>query len=344
MIRVGIYGATGYTGCELVKILLGHPGVEIGFITSETYRGKRYSEVFPCAYEGRLLSMEEAGVEGVEAVFVCLPHTTAMELIAEIYRPDLKVIDLSADFRFTDPAGYRKWYGVEHLVPELLGHSVYGLPELFRESIAGAQIVGNPGCYPTGVILALAPLARAGVLGAAEVIIDAKSGVTGAGRKTSLTAHFVEVNEDLLPYKVGRAHRHVGEMEQVLASLAQNPVQVVFTPQLAPFSRGILSTIYVNTGDQDIEELQRLYQDAYTGEPFVHLLPPGEPARLAYVRHNNACVIGLSPVEGSDTLVVSSAIDNLVKGASGQAVQNFNLLFGLAETLGLASVAGKVGG
>ncbi|MBN2288882.1 MAG: N-acetyl-gamma-glutamyl-phosphate reductase [Candidatus Glassbacteria bacterium] len=343
MIRVGIYGATGYTGQELVEILLGHPQAELGFLTSETYRGKKYSEVLPCACEMPLAGAAEADVSSVEAVFVCLPHTTAMEKIAEIYGPGLKIIDLSADFRFGSPDEYARWYGVEHKAPELIGHSVYGLPELFRERIPGAGIVGNPGCYPTGAILALAPAASAGLLGGdARVIIDAKSGVSGAGRKADLMYNFVEVSEDIRPYKIGRAHRHVGEMESVLGSLAGNAVGVVFTPQLAPFSRGILYTIYLDSGGADLARVRRLYERAYAEEPFVCLLPPEEPARLAYVRGNNACVIGLHRVEGSKTVVITAAIDNLVKGASGQAVQNFNLLFGLPETTGLSSVPGRL--
>ncbi len=343
MIRVGIYGATGYTGCELVRILLGHPEVEIVFLTSETYRGKQYAEVFPCAYDKRLIGIDEADASAVEVGFVCLPHTTAMELIAKIYRPGFKVIDLSADFRFSDPVEYGKWYGVEHCAPQLIERSVYGLPELFRDRISGAGIVGNPGCYPTGAILALAPLATAGVLEeAAEVVIDAKSGVSGAGRKADLLTHYVEVNEDILPYNLGREHRHVGEMEHVLGTLANKAVRVVFTPQLAPFSRGILFTIYVNTGSQSESTLRELYERTYADEPFIHLLAPNESARLAYVRQNNACVIGLHEVAESSTTVVTSAIDNLLKGASGQAVQNFNIMFGLPETTALSSIPGKL--
>jgi N-acetyl-gamma-glutamyl-phosphate reductase len=343
MIKVGIYGATGYTGCQLVKILLSHPEVEIAFLTSETYKGKRYSEVFSCAYDMHLVGADKADTSEVEAVFVCLPHTTAMERIAEIYREDLKIIDLSADFRFSDTVEYGNWYGVEHLAPELLEKSIYGLPELYRDRILGAGIIGNPGCYPTGAILALAPAARDGLLeNAAGVIIDAKSGVSGAGRKANLISQYVEVNEDIQPYKIGRKHRHVGEMEHILGSLSQDKVRVVFTPQLAPFSRGILYTIYIDTGGRNIAELRKLYEQAYTDEPFVHLLGPDEPARLEYIRGNNGCVIGLHEVAGSSVTVITAAIDNLVKGASGQAVQNFNILFGLPETTGLTSVVGRL--
>ncbi len=343
MIRVGIYGATGYSGNELVKILMGHCRVELAFLTSETYKGKKYSEVFPCACDKRLVGADEADASAVEAVFVCLPHTAAMELIAKIYRPGLKIIDLSADFRFSDPLEYLKWYGVEHRAPQLIEQSAYGLPELFRGRIAGADIVGNPGCYPTGALLALAPPARAGLLEeAGEVVIDAKSGVSGAGRKAELMYQFVEVNEDILPYKVGREHRHVGEMEHVLGTLAQKAVRVVFTPQLCPFSRGILYTIYLDTGGKGAAGLRDLYEQAYANEPFIHLLQPNEPARLAYIRHNNACVIGVNEVAESSITVVTAAIDNLVKGASGQAVQNFNILFGFPEVTALSSVAGKL--
>ncbi len=341
MIRVGIYGATGYSGYELVRILLGHPQAELAFLTSESYAGKRLSEVYPCGIELPLIDSGAADPSAVEAVFTCLPHTTAMETIARIYRPGLKVIDLSADFRFRTAAEYRRWYGTEHAAPQLLEKSAYGLCELFREQIGQAEIVGNPGCYPTGMLLALAPLARAGLLGEGEVIVDAKSGVSGAGRKAALGSHFVEVNEDLLPYKVGREHRHVGEMEEVLSTLAGAPRTVVFTPQLAPWSRGILSTIYLHP-QADAARVRALYREAYDREPFVTVLPEGRAAQLAQVAHNNSCVLAVHPVRDSRTVVVSAAIDNLVKGAAGQAVQNFNILFGLAETVGLEAPGGRI--
>jgi len=341
MIRVGIYGATGYTGYELVKILLGHPEVEISYLTSETYKGKSLSEVFPCSIEKRLIGMEEADPEAVEAIFCCLPHTTAMELIGKVFRPGLKVVDLSADFRFRDAREYSRWYETEHRAAHLLPKSAYGLPELFREEIASCEIVGNPGCYPTAVLLALAPAASSGLLAENEVLVDAKSGVSGAGRKADLAYNFVEVNENIIPYQIGRVHRHVGEMESVLSSLAGKEMKVVFTPQLAPFSRGILATVYFRTG-MGAGALRDLYIQRYHQEPFVTVLGEGKPAHLAYTLHNNCCVIGVHEAASSSFTVVTAAIDNLIKGAAGQAVQNFNILFGLEETAGLATSSGRI--
>ncbi|MFH1069454.1 MAG: N-acetyl-gamma-glutamyl-phosphate reductase [Candidatus Glassbacteria bacterium] len=343
MIKVGIYGASGYTGFELTGILLGHPEVELVFATSASYAGKKMSEVFPCLLDLELIPPAKAEPGKVEAVFCCLPHTASMETIRKIYRPGLRVIDLSADFRFSDPEAFRKWYGVEHVAPELIKKAAYGLPELFRREIALSEIVGNPGCYPTGAILAVAPLAAEKLLEKnAEIIIDAKSGVSGAGRKLDLATHFVEVNENIVPYKLGRTHRHVGEIEAVLSRLAGRELKVAFTPQLVPISRGILSTVYVRTGTREFAEIVKLYRQFYRDEPFVTVLEDGQPAQLGYVRYNNRCVIGLHQVEGTALVMVSSAIDNLVKGAAGQAVHNFNIMFGISETTGLTAASGRI--
>lgn len=345
MIKVGIYGATGYTGIELVKILRAHKNVKIKFLTSETYSGQKFSEVFKFPLDTVLVPAVEADSNAVDCVFTCLPHTTAMNLIAEIYRPGLKVIDLSADFRFSDAGVYEKWYGVSHLKPELIGDSAYGLPEYFRETIRGASIIGNPGCYPTGALLAMAPLLEAELVDRnADIIVDAKSGVSGAGRKGSLGNHFCEVDEDLQPYKVGRSHRHVGEIEFQASKFAGHERKVIFTPHLAPFVRGILSTVYLKVPGAEINEIRKLYEGRYNMEPFVHLLPQGQTSSLGWVRGNNGCALSLHPVEGSDTLLVVSAIDNLLKGASGQAVQNMNLVFGFAESEGLTTVGGDIPG
>lgn len=343
MISVGVYGASGYTGLELVRILLGHPQAEIAFVTSESYSGKKLSDIFPCGIDLELIPAEKADTSKLDAVFTCLPHTTAMATIAQIYRQGLKVIDLSADFRFGDPADYRRWYGVEHTAPALLAKSVYGLPELFREKIRDAEIVGNPGCYPTTVLLPVGPLAARGWLeGAATLIADSKSGVTGAGRKASLGSHFVEVNEELLPYKFGRGHRHVGEMETILSSLAGRDIKVAFTPHLAPFNRGILSTLYITGGSHSAAEIAGLLEGYYKSEPFVSVLPGGRPAQLGHVQYNNRCVIGVHDVPETEVVLITSAIDNLIKGAAGAAVQNFNLVFGFDETAGLVSGSGRI--
>lgn len=341
MIKVGVYGATGYTGIELVRILLGHPQAELAFLTTKPFKGQNFSDVFPGAPELRLCSTGQADAGAVDAIFTCLPHTIAMELIKRIYRPGLKVIDLSADFRFATPRHYKQWYGVEHLAPELLSKSAYGLPEFFREEITGCEIVGNPGCYPTCALLALGPLAEEGLLQDSEVIIDAKGGVSGAGRKASLNTHYVEVNENLVPYKMGRTHSHVGEMELILSRLAGRELKVAFTPQLAPFSRGILATIYVRT-QISAEQLWELYFRTYANEPFVKVLDIGKPAQLAYVQYNNDCVIGVHDMDAGQLVLISSAVDNLVKGAAGQAVQNFNIMFGLDETAGLTTASGRI--
>ena len=335
MIKVGVYGATGYTGFELLKILLRHPDVELVFITSETYKGKKFSQVFPCDIDMELVESSLADPTTVDCVFTCLPHTTAMQTIARIYRPGIKIIDLSADFRFEDPTVYQRWYGTSHLAPELLAKSVYGLPELFRSRIAGAEIVGNPGCYPTSVILAAAPLVARGLLDrTAEIVADSKSGVSGAGRKADLAYSYCEVNENFMAYNIGRKHRHVGEMESVLGALCGENVRVLFTPHLGPWTRGIESTLYLHA-DFPPEKIREAYLEAYRDEPFVRVLPEGVSAGLARVRDNNLCVIGIHSVPESAYTVVTSAIDNLIKGASGQAVQNFNILYGLDETTGL---------
>ncbi|MBW7997638.1 MAG: N-acetyl-gamma-glutamyl-phosphate reductase, partial [Candidatus Glassbacteria bacterium] len=334
---------SGYTGLELVRILLGHPEVEIAFATSETYAGKTLGDVFPCGIELKLIPAADADPSDVDAVFTCLPHTTAMETVGQVYRRGLKVIDLSADFRFRDPADYRQWYDTDHLVPELLCESAYGLPELFRGEIVKAGIVGNPGCYPTTVLLAVGPLAAEGWLAeAATVIVDSKSGVTGAGRKASLATHYVEVNEEILPYNLGRTHRHVGEMETVLGSLAGREVKVAFTPQLAPFNRGILSTIYLSGTGRSAAEVAELLDGYYAEEPFVSVLGGGRAAQLGYVRYNNRCVLGVHEVAGTELVLITAAIDNLVKGAAGAAVQNFNLVFGIGETAGLDAGSGRI--
>ena len=341
MIKVGVYGATGYTGIELVRILLGHPQAELAFLTTEPFKGQNFSDVFPGAAELRLCSTGQADAGAVDVIFTCVPHTIAMELIKRIYRPGLKVIDLSADFRFASPEDYRLWYGVEHIAPELLSKSTYGLPEFFREEITGCEIVSNPGCYPTCALLALGPLAEEGLLQDSEVIIDAKSGVSGAGRKASLNTHYVEVNENLVPYKMGRTHSHVGEIELILSRLAGRELKVAFTPQLVPLSRGILSTIYVRTGES-APKLWELYSRTYAEEPFVKVLEQGTPAQLAYVRYTNDCVIGVHDMGTDGLVMISAAVDNLVKGAAGQAVQNFNILFGLDETTGLTTASGRI--
>lgn len=334
MIRVGIVGATGYTGIELVKILARHPEVSIDFATSDSYVGKKLSDAFPCAFDLPLIAHEAAPLERADVVFLALPHGASADFAKRALDAGARVIDLSADFRLHDAAAYQKWYGLAHHVPELLPQAVYGLPEIHRAEIAKTKLVANPGCYPTSVILGLAPVLRADA-SHGTIIVDSKSGVSGAGRKPSLTTHFVEVYDNFAPYSIGRVHRHLSEMEQELQAI-DSQVKLVFSPHLLPVNRGILSTMYVSLNDGwDEQRLRDLYAETYLAEPFVRLLPPGQIATLAHSVYTNYCVISIHPVPEVGQAIVCASIDNLVKGASGQAVQNMNLMFGCAETTGL---------
>jgi len=340
VISTGIFGATGYTGHELVRILSAHPQASIRWATSESYAGQRLRDVFPCPYELQLLPMEEVALDEVDVVFACLPHGASMEAVAHARHAGVKVVDLSADFRLADPANYESWYNVPHTAPDLLPEAVYGLPELHRAAIRQASLVANPGCYPTSVILGLHPLVSAGLLADSTVIVDAKSGVSGAGRKLNLTTHFVEANENFSPYNIGHTHRHIAEMEQELAAAGNRaePVRVIFSPHLLPVNRGILSTMYVQLLEAwPAERLVAHYREVYAGEPFVQVLEAGRLATLRHVVGSNRCAISLTPVGDTGRVIVVSCIDNLIKGASGQAVQNMNLMFGLEETMGLGN-------
>ncbi len=336
MIGVGVYGATGYTGYELIKILWDHPEMELVFATSERMAGKRLADVFPCHDRTRLVSSMEAPVEEADAVFFCLPHGESMARVREIYDRHLKMVDLSADFRLRNAKSYQRWYGREHVAPDLLPEAVYGLPELYRERIRSASLVANPGCYPTSVILGVAPLARRGLLRSFRVIADSKSGASGAGRTPSRKILFVEVNENVLPYNIGRVHRHVGEMEQELSALANRKVDIIFSPHLVPLNVGIVSTLYVELDPGLAEdEVRRAYREAYAEEPFVRVLEKGTMAHLKYVANTNDCAISIHRVDDEGNYIIVSTIDNLIKGASGQAVQNMNVMFGWDESLGL---------
>ena len=335
MIRVGVIGATGYTGYELLKCFALHPEVEVVFCTSESYAGKRYSEVFACPYDNLLIPSEEAPLGEADVVFLCLPHGVSIDMVRRVREAGVKAIDLSADFRMRDPRAYQRWYGHEHSAPEMLSQAVYGLPELYRDRIANADLVANPGCYPTSVILGLWPLVKEGALADKRIIVDSKSGVSGAGRGLSLTTHFVEANENFSPYNIGYRHRHISEMEQELDASGTGPYEITFSPHLLPVSRGILSTMYVWLEPEWVgERVQEHFEAVYAKEPFAKVLPSGRLASLAHVNYTNLCVISVTPVRDG-LCIVCSAIDNLVKGASGQAVQNMNVMFGLDERLGL---------
>lgn len=335
MIRAGIYGATGYTGYELLKILARHPRAAVAFASSTTYAGMRYCEVYPCTYEHVLVAPEQAPLDQADVVFLCTPHGASAPYARRALAAGVKCVDLSADFRLRDLGVYQNWYGT-HLAPELLPDAVYGLTEVYRQQIAGARLVANPGCYPTGPLLALYPLAREGILSGDKVIIDAKSGVSGAGARPTPTTHFVAAHDNLSPYNVGRSHRHVAELDQELRLYAGRPLGVVFSPHLLPVSRGILSTVYVSTGPSwNDDKVRSLWREAYQHEPFVQILDAGKMATLAHVVNTNRCAMSVCSAGIEGDLILVTAIDNLLKGASGQAAQNMNVMFGLDETLGL---------
>jgi N-acetyl-gamma-glutamyl-phosphate reductase len=334
MIRVGIYGASGYTGIELVKIFARHPQVEIAFATSDSYVGKRMSDAFPCHYDIPFVAHDAAPLGAMDVAFLALPHGASADYGKRVLEAGVRVIDLSADFRLHDAAVYKKWYGLDHHAPELLPQAVYGIPEIHRAQIKNAKLIANPGCYPTGVILGLAPIWRAGVTDS-TVIVDSKSGVSGAGRKPTLTVHFCEVNENLSPYNIGRTHRHLSEMEQELKAINAQ-ASLIFAPHLLSVTRGILSTMYVrlNAG-WDEKRLRDLYVETYRDEPFIKILPGGQIATLAHSNYTNYCMISIHHVAEVQQAIICASIDNLIKGASGQAVQNMNLMFGIAETTAL---------
>lgn len=338
-IKAGIVGATGYAGAELVRILAAHPDVELTALVSQSYVGCPISEVYPHLYKHVPQRCRELDVPDLagecDVVFTALPHGHAVPVAVRVLEAGKKFIDLGADFRFRRPEVYEQWYKVKHEAPDLLKKAVYGLPEIHREEIKTASLVGNPGCYPTSVILGLAPLLKNGLVDTGAVVADSKSGVSGAGRGLALGSHFSEVNENFRAYNVG-VHRHTPEIEQELGGLAGEDMVISFTPHLTPMNRGILSTVYAGLNRQAaLEEVRSLYEDFYRGEFFVRLLPPGMLPQTKAVTGSNHCDV--APVVDSRTgrVVVVSAIDNLVKGAAGQAVQNMNLMFGLPETAGL---------
>lgn len=332
MARVGIYGATGYTGFELIKILARHPEVEIAFATARSAAGKRLSDVFPTMIDTPLVAVEAADLGAVDLIFTCLPHG-APELVGlaqAALEAGKKVIDFSDTFRLSDPDDYARRRGKPHPAPELLSAAVYGLPELHRERIKRAHLVANTGCYPLTAILPLWPLERAGLVADRTVIVDSKSGVSGAGRSLSLKTHFGETHETFSAYSVGRTHRHLGEMEQ------ETGLHIIFSPHLLPVYRGILSTIYVNLRPGTTPEAARAAYEVYAGEPFIKLLPAGGLPELRHVQQTMYLAMGLQPVEvDAGRYIIVSALDNLLKGASGQAVQSMNLMLGLPETTAL---------
>ena len=340
-IKVGVIGATGYAGAELVRILAGHPDVDLAVITSRQHKGEAICELYPalrgvvdlaCEAYDPALTLEKA-----EVWFLALPHKLPMAIVPEMVAAGKKIIDLSADFRFRNQAAYEAHYQ-PHSAADLLSRAVYGLCEVYLDEIRSADLIGNPGCYPTSVLLPLVPLVKKGLIDPATIIADAKSGVSGAGRTASLTTHFCQVSESFKAYKVA-AHRHNPEMEEILSDQAGSKVQISFVPHLVPMSRGMQATQYASLKEGVGEgDLRACLEDYYAARPFVRLLPPGQVADSACVRGTNFCDIGLVVDEHTGRVILLSAIDNLVKGAAGQAVQNMNLMLGLEETAGLLSV------
>ena len=340
MIRAAIVGAAGYAGAELTRLLLGHPSFELVLVTSGQDEGRAVRDLYPAlamcdlAYAPHDTSAVIAS--GAEVAFLAVPHTAAMAMAPALLEAGLTVIDASADFRLRDPQVFAAWYATPHTAPDLIDEAVYGLPELWRDALPGARLVACPGCYPTATLLAAAPAIRADVVISSRVIVDAISGVSGAGRTPGPVSHYVAATESVSAYKVG-SHRHTPEIAQGLGDLGLPHPSVVFTPHLAPLDRGLLSTVYLDVEPGlGPEEAHAIYAEAYGAEPFVTVCAPGMQPATAHVRGSNRAHIGVSLDESAGTLVVTCAIDNLVKGTSGQAVQCANIVLGLDETAGLA--------
>jgi len=336
MINVGILGATAYTSLELIKILLRHPQVQLSYLGSRRADPPPISTIFPSlrgACDLKLSPLDPTAMPGdTEILFACLPHTVTMDVLPRFLRTEIRVVDLSADYRFSSGDEYSRWYGIEHKDPDNLPYAVYGLPELYGDLVRKARIVGNPGCYPTGAIIPLAPFLKEGICESDGIIIDSKSGVSGAGRKPTETTHFPECNESVHAYSIG-THRHTGELISILSDVAATSVEPVFVPHLIPMDRGILTTAYATLKKKTREErLLEVLRRFYDGKPFVRVRADA-PIRTKDVLGTNYCDVGCKVVGRKAVLV--SAIDNLVKGASGQAVQNMNLMLGLPETEGL---------
>lgn len=341
---IGVLGASGYTGSELVRLLLRHPRASIKALTGDRRAGQPMAAVYP-QFTGfdlpKLVTVEELDASALDLVFCALPHGTTQIVIEGLLEkhPDLKIVDLSADFRLTDPAAYEKWYGHPHQAVELQGEAVYGLVEIYRDEIRKARLVANPGCFTTTSILAIVPLIEAGAINPDEIFIDSKTGMTGAGRSPKEAMLFSEVSEGIHAYGVAH-HRHMGELDQEFSLAAKRPVMATFTPHLAPMNRGIYATHYVRAeGKTSVEQMHRVLADFYANEHFVRVLPLGEVPQSRHVRGSNFVQIGVVADRMAGRAIVISTTDNLVKGASGQAIQNMNLMLGFPETMALEQIA-----
>lgn len=343
MIKVAICGGSGYTGAELLRILSGHPEVEITAVTSEKSAGKKVTDLFPHLHRYYHLTYELLDKEKIlnkaEVFFMALPHAASQEAVDYFFKKGKKVIDLSADYRLSNAAIYEEWYKTPHNYTDTLKKAVYGLPEIHREKIKQSSLVANPGCYPTSAILGLYPAIKEGIIDVENIIIDSKSGTSGAGRKAELSFSYCEVNEGFKAYGIA-VHRHTPEIEQELSWIAGKKITINFTPHLVPMDRGIISTMYGKMLKKiDTNEIISIYRKYYYSEPFINVLDEGIYPNAKNVRGSNYCEIGLKVNSRTNTLIIVSAIDNLVKGASGQAVQNMNIIMGLKETTALESLA-----
>ncbi|MHB1315454.1 MAG: N-acetyl-gamma-glutamyl-phosphate reductase [Christensenellales bacterium] len=340
MIRVSVLGASGYAGIELVRLLVNHPHAKLVHLVSPSSAGESVEKMYPhfmgSGLQFEAMDLNKAALDS-DIVFTSLPHGASGATVSALYEAGAKIIDLSGEFRYKDAAVYEKWYQSVHPVPALLKEAVYGLPELHREEIKKTRLVGNPGCYTTCSILPLAPLLKEGLIDPDSMIIDAKSGTSGAGKTPNAATHFCEVDESVKAYNVAK-HRHTSEIEQELSLAANRPVALSFTPHLLPIKRGILSTIYCTFTGGSAGQVKKAYEDAYGSEPFIRLYAEGLP-EIKHIAGSNVCGIGFVLDERVNRLVIVSVLDNLIKGAAGQAIQNMNIMFGLDEKTGLNSLA-----
>jgi N-acetyl-gamma-glutamyl-phosphate reductase len=337
--RVAIIGGSGYTGVEILRLLSKHPQLKVNFVSAERHAGQKVTELYPhlsfladLVYEKYELGQVK---RQAEVCFVCLPHGKSMEVVPELVAEGLTVVDLSGDFRLPNGESYQKWYGFNHICPELLGKAAYGLPELFTQNIKEAKFIANPGCFPTAVLLAAAPLLSSDVIKEKTLVVNALTGVSGAGHKPKLETMYCRISENMSAYKIGGQHQHIPEMEYYLSQIAGKKIKVSFTPYLVPAKRGILASIQAQLKDTYLEkELLQLYQKHYQDRVFIRILSQGIP-QTAFVAGSNLCQIGLAVDERLGQVTVIAALDNLIKGASGQAIQNLNIKLGWAEETGL---------
>lgn len=341
MIAVGVVGGTGYTGAELLRLLVVHPQVDLKYVTSRSEAGTKVAELFPNLRGFTEVKFTEPVIETLaecDLVFFATPNGTAMKMVPQLIAKGVKVIDLAADFRLQDAAVWKQWYGIDHACLDVLAEAVYGLPEINREKIKSARVVANPGCYPTATTLGFLPLIENALVDDQHLIADAKSGVSGAGRGASVATLQAESSENFKPYAVD-GHRHLPEIKQTLSAVAKHDVGLTFVPHLVPMIRGIETTLYATQSGATIDDLHQLYVERYADEPFVDVLPQGVMPETRTVKGANTCRISVFRPQDGDTIVVSSVIDNLVKGAAGQAIQNMNIMFEFEETTGLNQVA-----